>query len=278
MLVTGGIDQTIRLWDLMGTQAKEIATLNGHLGEVDRVAFSPDGTTLASASTDGTVRLWDLREGKLRQTAVLKTPTSPSSMAFGPDGKKLQAGFFEGEDGKGQVWIWNLEGKEPKVQIKLNDPEGTYDAVFANGGRTLAAAGINRTLLWDLQNPNTPIANLDGLWGKLSISPDGKTLAAQGHTAIELIDLSHGKPRIKAKIEVPLQSPALTSLIFSHDGAKLAGSEGSGGVAIWDAATRKKLHELKFPGAVSDLAFAPDGQHFATANANGTAYILRLKD
>ena len=39
---------------------REVITLEGHTGYVQFVAFSPDGTTLASGSYDGTVLLWDM--------------------------------------------------------------------------------------------------------------------------------------------------------------------------------------------------------------------------
>jgi hypothetical protein len=46
-------------------------------------------------------------------------------------------------------------------------------------------------------------------------------------------------------------------------------------VILWEAATRKKLHEWVLPGPVFRVAVAPDGRHLATANSNGTAYFLR---
>jgi hypothetical protein len=54
-----------------------------------------------------------------------------------------------------------------------------------------------------------------------------------------------------------------------HDG------KGNCWVRVYDVASEKRLHDWSLPGAVHDLAFAHDGRHLVTANADGTAYILR---
>jgi WD40 repeat protein len=65
-------DAAIKIFD--GGNGNLVANLVGHAGWVDRVAVSPDGARLASASSDGTVKLWSVAEGRLLATLVQLTP------------------------------------------------------------------------------------------------------------------------------------------------------------------------------------------------------------
>ena len=65
-------DTTIKVFD--GGSGNMVANLVGHAGWVDRVAVSPDGARIASASADGTVKLWSQADGRLLATLVQLTP------------------------------------------------------------------------------------------------------------------------------------------------------------------------------------------------------------
>ncbi|MGH3659439.1 MAG: WD40 repeat domain-containing protein, partial [Micromonosporaceae bacterium] len=81
------------------------AALARNTGFVVDLAFSGDGTRLATAGGDGTVRVWDPRTGE--QLLVLRGHKgSVISVAFSPDGSRLASA---GADGTVRIWALDLD-------------------------------------------------------------------------------------------------------------------------------------------------------------------------
>jgi WD40 repeat protein len=98
-----GSGETVEVWD--PSTGQRVATLAGNAGSVLDVAFSADGSRLATSSQDGTVRVWDPSTGE--QLLVLRGHyTSASSVAFSPDGSRLAS---VGAEGVVRVWALELD-------------------------------------------------------------------------------------------------------------------------------------------------------------------------
>jgi WD40 repeat protein len=76
------------MWDVSNKNRKLLRELQGHLDDINSVAFSPDGNQLVSGSYDKTVRLWNVANGKL--LAMLdKSLSSITSVSFHPNAKQV---------------------------------------------------------------------------------------------------------------------------------------------------------------------------------------------
>ncbi len=67
------------------------------------VAYSPDGTKLATGQNDGTVKLWNAETGELLSTFA-DHDAAVHAVAFHPDGKLLASGARDGT-----VRVWKVE-------------------------------------------------------------------------------------------------------------------------------------------------------------------------
>ena len=100
-------DYKIKLWDI--ATRRNIATFEGHTGSIRSLAFSPDGTTLASGSFDGRIKLWDIPSKDNIATIKAKNKRNGwvSSVAFSPDGLILASGQTN-ELSPGRVKLWDV--------------------------------------------------------------------------------------------------------------------------------------------------------------------------
>ena len=113
---------------------ESIAELQGHGGYVVSVAFSPDGTRLATGSDgtrvytgsqDNTARIWDLETGD--PLAVLQGHESTVwSVAFSPDGTRLATGSYDKT-----ARIWDLESGEPLAMLQGHEGRCQVRGVLA---------------------------------------------------------------------------------------------------------------------------------------------------
>jgi WD40 repeat protein len=76
-----------KVWD--ANTGEELLTLSAHRESVLSVAFSPDGTELATAGFDGTAKIWDAATGANLLTITGHHESTVFSAVFSPDGSRL---------------------------------------------------------------------------------------------------------------------------------------------------------------------------------------------
>ena len=91
---SGDAENRIILWDTE-TKAKR-TELEGHTSGICTLAFSPDGTTLASGSYDGTIRFWNPSTGKEISTFATGHSKYITSLAFSNEDTILTSVDFNG--------------------------------------------------------------------------------------------------------------------------------------------------------------------------------------
>ncbi|HEY6792055.1 MAG TPA: AAA family ATPase, partial [Trebonia sp.] len=96
-----GSEDVVELWSLAGHQ--EILTLKGFAASQDTLAFSPDGTLLATGGDDNVTRLWNLDDAQPIATFDGDYPVE--SVAFSPDGHTVASG-----SDTGLVTLWDVRG------------------------------------------------------------------------------------------------------------------------------------------------------------------------
>jgi hypothetical protein len=270
------------------------AVLDASSGGVYCVAFSPDGSSLASGNVDGTVKLWDVatqtRTATLTHsdTDLYNPPATVGgtrswsiySVAFSPDSSILASG-----NGDGTVGLWDVATQQgtatlPDINTEHWNSFASSVAFSPNGSILAASYDVPAVTLWNVAGRSqlTTLAADTGWWVyALAFSPDGSTLvtgngdndanAGRSDGVVQLWDVAS---RTKtATLTSTNSGPG--SLAFSPDGAMLANVNGDGTITLWRVAARTSAATLTAAGYDAKcVAYSPDGTTLASGNDDGT--------
>jgi hypothetical protein len=242
VMATAYNDTTVRLWDV--TTGGQRAVLQGHTSPVLTLAFSPDGSLLASGSgdeatnTDSVIRLWDV--GTNQTTAVLEGHTAPiRALAFSPDGTLLASAGLDGI-----VRLWDVVSATLARELAGHDGP-VLAAAFNPAGTRLATAGEDGIIrLWDLETGEAlEYEGHESPVDALAFSPDGSLLASAGgalpdpgDNTVHLWDVAAGELAATLDDYGADDTALVTDLVFSPDGTALAFvsvQDGTSTVRLW---------------------------------------------
>lgn len=236
-------------------------TLAGHEKGVLCVAFSKDGSRLASGGHDNHARVWDLKQAE--EIFSFDVKYAINGIAFTPDGKRVVTGSWGTQ-------ILDIESEQQKLQIDSQTGFITCIALIKNGAAVISASLDGTAKLHDMESGNERMTFDHGAQiNCVAVSADGRRLATGGDTSVRLWDMTTGKETLK------LAAAGVHAICFAQNGLALFTAHEDRLVRRWDATGDRKTH-LEFKGhtePVLAMALSPDGKRLATGSADKTVRL-----
>jgi WD40 repeat protein len=225
-VAAAGRDRTITIWDAAG---KLIQCVTGHERNVLALAFSHDGSLLASSGEDGIAAIWDVTRTEPTFSGRIKFDSFLYSLAFSPDDSQLAIAV-----GKGVVWLQAVRTKKHHLTLGSARPLRVNSVAYSPDGLSLAAGTQDHGVqIWDSKSGRLirESKDHDGEVWAVAWSPDGRYIASGG--ADRTVRIWNAATGIALHVYTEGAS-VIHSLAFSPDGRYLAATNGDKTVSVWD--------------------------------------------
>lgn len=256
----------VKVWDV--ETGRPLPAPEALQGIVNTIAYSPDGTLLATGSSEelGTVQLWDANSGTLIRRLELPTRSTPFlgvipignpvDAAFSPDGSRLAVSIFSRPGGllefdvaTGKVLRW--------AEAHLNPASGV---AYGPAGRVALGSSASIFTVWDSEGdqPALTIRPESSGFTFAALRPDGHRMASAGNDRVVRIwDAADG--RLLATLGG--HDDVIAALAFTPDGQTLASASWDGTVRLWDPDATPESVTLagNADGGIDTLNFRDDG-------------------
>lgn len=281
---------------------------------VINLAFSPDGSRLASAESSGTVVLWDparrVRTASFAGSAALYV----RAVAFSRDGGLLASVATDPGPGEGEVVVRDVRTGRT---VFRHEGKGLSAAMAfsGDGGRLAIGANGDRVEVWDVvTGARRTLRGNTGEVGSFSFSQDGRLLVGADRGAVHVWDVTTGervatrraqklrmaafgtvpgtivtasshqgvrvwrllRDRLTPYISLPRQ-PTYAWTVSPPVGDRVAVSDENGLITVWDIVRGTPMETYQDRGRAETLALAlsPDGSVLASAGFGG---VITIRD
>lgn len=263
----------LAMWNLT-TGEQEFVFKGKHDWQIWRVAFSPDGSTVATASLDKTAKLWDAKTGDLLATMEGHNDRL-KYITYSPSGKYIltSTGKQYPYTPKGPVSArtWDAKTGEQIAEFKTH-MDTIRSAKFSPDEKHVLTSSDDHTArLWEVTSGKglhtfdhkSKVTTID-------FSPDGKTiLTSSSERRSPFIEgiRQPAEPSMKlwdaATGKLLIRKPHLQGVTasFNESGDQIV-TACRGLITYWDIASDKQLKTLREPLIGTNVVFSPNGKHF----------------
>ncbi len=244
----------------------------GHTGDVNGLAFSPDGRLALSGGLDNTARLWDVQTGQELRTLTGHTAWV-NEVAFSPDGRVALTGS---DDGTARMWSVRA-GQE--LQTLTGHTDIVIGVAFSPDGQYALTGSTDGTIrLWDAETGQAVrvLNEAEGV-NTIALSPDGQYVLTGNWSTneVRLWEVTTGQEARR----LTGSSGGVNSVALSPDGQYVLAGDGDGAIRVWDLRQANAEPRLLAGHTewINEVKVSPDGRYALSGSQDNTARLWDLR-
>jgi WD40 repeat protein/predicted Ser/Thr protein kinase len=275
-VAAGDRDGGVRLWDVATRRLR--ARYHWQTNPIVRLAFSPDGRSLAAASSAGVVYQMDVTAANVPEVLQPELVPKPTDHrvppVWSPDGKTLAVAFDDNT-----VRLLDVPTGKVRAVLRGSRNFSVSALAFAPDGRTLATVAFPERVarLWDTADaqPKGVTAPQEAPIEGLAFSPDGRRLATGAVGTVRFWDATS-----LTACGVLKTDGFARRVAFTPDGRFLLAA-GWGVLQVWDLSKGELPRQPRCATPLgqhipASLAIAPDGRRVAVGQESSLLEFWRL--
>jgi WD40 repeat protein len=240
------------------------ASLIGHTDPIHAIAYSPMGTTIATAGLDGEILVWNAQNGSLI-TRLVGHQLRVSTLSFSTNDASLLSGSADGT-----VRLWDIRTGQA-TQVDVSEHGTIVNAQFDHDGNILIISEDGSMFGWDGKGEVARLLSLPNGLAHAAVSPNGKLIVACRKGKIAVVWARNSGKLLKL---LERHTQDIHSLAFSPDSRWIVTASADGTALIWDLV--RERDPIALTGhykAIEHAAFSPNSDVVITASLDGTVRL-----
>ncbi|KIM77597.1 hypothetical protein PILCRDRAFT_614766 [Piloderma croceum F 1598] len=238
------------------------------------VAFSRDGTRIASGTSEGSVRIWDAVTGIEVVSSPIRLEGIVCSVAFSPDSSAIVSGSSDNT-----VRIWNVEsGTALRPTLRGHQDTVNSVAFSPDGSRIVSGSDDNTVRVWNVVSGSeafSPLLGHEDEVNSVAFSPDNtRIISGSNDGTVRIWDAASGT---EVASLLRRHGTTVTAVAFSPDahGTRILSGSGDCTVRIWDALSDAAVvpRPRRHGGCVGSITFSRDGTRVVSGSEDNTVRV-----